>query len=229
MHEEIVKLLFQLDKDLKPLRKVAESLLDEDSLLDEPSETALISRRRKIAPEAFACVIYPGMPDEGIARYEEIHSRVSSSCFAIPEIYKNILARLNGADVLKMSLYGLPPSMCKDPPLLSRSTRQPLDLATANKTWSRAFKPDPPHFHFGGAYFSSDENLAYFLNPDGGVEALRKGEIRVNLWPNFESFLSDELSRLLMLFPSYEEAQLKFRQSLESETKDRKRKTRSKT
>jgi hypothetical protein len=228
MHEEIGKLLSHLDHELVPLRQVAEGLLDEDSLIDPATGAALISRRTKIAPEAFACVIYPGMPHEAIARYEEIHSHGSNSSFTIPDAYKTVLSRSNGADVLKMHLYGLPPPMCNNPPLLSRSSRQPLDLATANKDWRRAFGPDPTQFHFGGAFYSSEENLAYFLNLDGGVEALRKGKIRVNLWQNFESFLRDELSRLAGVFPAYEESMAQFHLSLEAEAKNRKKKSRGK-
>jgi hypothetical protein len=229
MHEEIRKLLSPLDNELAPLRQMAESLIDQDSLIDPGTGAALVSRRTKIAPEAFACVIYPGMPHEVIARYEEIHSGGPNCSLTIPDAYKAILSRCNGAYVLKMNLYGLPPSMCNNPPLLSRSSRQPLDLATANKNWHREFAPDPAQFHFGGASYSWEENMAYFLNPDGEVEALRKGKLRVNLWPNFESFLSDELSRLAALYPAYEQRWFELRQSWEAEAKTKKKKPRSKT
>jgi hypothetical protein len=228
MHEEIRKLLSPLDNELAPLRQMAESLIDQDSLIDPTTGAALISRRTKIAPEAFACVIYPGMPHEAITRYEEIHSGDSGPSFTIPDAYKTILSRCNGAEIIEMNLYGLPPSMCNNPPLLSRSSRQPLDLATANKDWRRAFQPDPTQFHFGGAYYSPEENLAYFLNPDGEVEALRKGKTRFNLWPNFESFLSNELSRLIALYPAYEQSWFELRQSWEAEAKSKRKKPRSK-
>jgi hypothetical protein len=224
MHEEIRHLLSNLDNELTPLRQVAEELLDEDSLLDPATGAALISRRIKVAPEAFACVVYPGMPAEGIARYEGIHNLASGARITIPDAYKAIVTRLNGAEVLELSLYGLPPSMCNNPPLLSRSMRQPLDLATANNDWNRSFKPDEAQFHFGGSPYSWEENLGYFLNPDASVEAVLKGGVRVNQWPTFEAFLNDELSRLAKLFPAFEERWFESRQSLKTETKNRKQK-----
>ncbi len=227
MHEGIGKLLSCLDNELAPLRRVAEGLLDEDSLLDAATGAALISRRTKIAPEAFACIIYPGMRNDAITRYEEIHSCAPGSRLTIPDTYKKILGRLNGANVLEISLYGLPPSMCNNPRLLSRTARQPLDLATANTNWRHPFKPSAAQFHFGGAFHSWEENVAYFLNPDTSIEALVKGGVRVNLWPTFESFLSDELSRLAGVFSAYEQRQYEFRQSLEAANEDRKKKSRS--
>ena len=124
--------------------------------------------------------------------------------------------------MFEIHLYGLPRSMSDAPPLLSRSVRQPLDLATANRNWSSAYKPGPTQFHIGSGPYSYEENLGYFLNEDGRVEALRKAGVSFGSWPTFGHFLAEELARAASLYPSYEERCFKFRQQLEEQELERK-------
>jgi len=125
-----------------------------DSLIESGTGAALISHRPNIGTEAYACVIFPGISDETIARYEEVQ-RSSGRSIEIPEAYRSVLRRLNGADIFRLSLYGLPPAMCQDPPLLKRSVRQPLDLGSANLHWRRKYTADPGRFHIGSGPYSA--------------------------------------------------------------------------
>jgi len=117
--------------------------------------------------------------------------------------------------------------MTNNPPILSRSVRQPLDLATANRNWFVAYKPKQSQFHIGSGPFTWEENLGYFLNENGSVDALRKGGDRFGSWPTLGRFLAEELSRVASLYSSYEERWFEFRQQLEAKERERKNAKRS--
>jgi len=125
-----------LDHELTPIRLVAERLAGADSVVDA-NGAALLSHRPKIGAKAYACVIFPGVTPEVMSRYEKLQHSMGNRRFEIPAVYRHVLLRLNGAWVFHLALYGLPPSMCQDPPLLDRSAHQPLDLGTANLHWRR--------------------------------------------------------------------------------------------
>ncbi len=221
MHEEIERRLSTLDGQFASIRDVARRFLDETAVVDPASGAALVSHRPKVAPQAFAVVLYAGVSTESITLYEGIPGR--RGAFHIPAVYKSLLALLNGAHLFEIDLYGVPLSMTYSPPLLNRSVRQPLDLATANFDWSRRYQPDPDQFHFGSGPYSYEENIGYFLNPDEGVEARRVGGERFGYWKSLATFLAEELRRAEDLFPFFEERQFRFRQLLEETQQDPKK------
>jgi len=194
-----------LDRELSPIRVVAERLSDADSIIDPTAGAALLSRRPRIAPEAYACVIFPGVVREVAARYEALQHSTGNQNFEIPAIYRSVLLRLNGAWIFQLSLYGLPPSMCQTPPVLDRSARQPLDLGTANRQWRMRYSADQKHFHFGSGPYSPQENVAYFLEADGSVISLLPGGKRVSEWHSIEAFLRAEISRTESEYPEFED------------------------
>ena len=194
-----------LHKALTPIRLVAERLVDAESLFDPRTGVALLSRRPKIAPEAYACVLFSGVGPKAITRYEKLQRSIGNQLFEIPAIYRSVLLRLNGASLFDLSLCGLPPSMCQDPPLLDRSARQPLDLGTANQYWRTQYSKDKSLFHFGGAPHTFEENVAYFLQPNGRVVALLPREKHVADWPSIEEFLRAELPRVEAQYREYED------------------------
>lgn len=222
MPDAIPDFVRTLDRELAVIREVCEPLLGEDAVVDPASGAMLISHRPKVAPEAYAFVLFPGVPAEVISRYEEIHSNAQRGSLAIPSLYRDQLARLNGASMFEIHLYGLPRSMSSAPPLLNRSVRQPMDLATANRNWSSEYKPGRSQFHIGGGPYSYEDNLGYFFNGDGSVDALRKGGVSFGTWPTFGHFLVEELARAASLYPSYEDRWFEFRQQLEAKELERK-------
>ncbi|MGB6744096.1 MAG: hypothetical protein WBE38_10570 [Terracidiphilus sp.] len=203
MDEEVQRLLDDLKEELRPIRDQAERFLSDGNCIDPASQAVLISPRPKIGVEAYAIVLFPGVDSAQISHYEQTH-KVGKSDFVISDLYKRTLESVNGAELFQISLFGVPGTMRNSSPLLSRSTRQPLDLATANQNWATGFKPRAGQFHFGGGPYSFDENLGYFLNPDESVEAHRKGGEIFQLWPSITEFLEDELARAEALFPEHE-------------------------
>lgn len=198
-----------------PSRLLAERLLDSSAKLDRTSDTIFIAPRPKIGPEAYAVILYPGIPDTMILAYLKARSTGLRGDMIIPSAYLQILHVLNGAELYQLHLYGLPPSLCAPTPLLNRSARQPLDLGAANATWSRQYRPTPSQFHFGASPYSYDENLAYFLNPDATVEARRVGGALFAAWPSIAQFLEEEISRVESLFPAHEARTEKLFQSID--------------
>ena len=194
-----------LDDDLAPIRLVAERVADADSVIDPRTAAALLSRRPKIGVEAYACVVFAGVAPDVMTRYEEIQRSIGNRDFEIPLSYRNVLHRLNGAWIFQVSLYGLPPSMCQKPPLLDRSSRQPLDLGTANQNWRKRYSTDLNHFHFGSGPHTFQENVAYFLDGDGRVFSLLPGAQQVSEWSSIQAFLSAEIPRAESLYPGFED------------------------
>jgi len=215
MFNEIGARLQALVGELEPIRQTAGRLVDQTAKVDPSIGTLLISHRPAIGTEAYAIVLYPGISEELIAGYENIHSARLPAKFEIPGEYRAFLRILNGADVYQMSLYGLPVSMSKIPPLLNRSVRQPLDLATANINWKNRYRPNESQFHFGSGPYSDNENIAYFLNPDKSVEARRVGGEVFTTWTSVRDFLTQEILRVETLFPSYESSRKELLQMLE--------------
>jgi hypothetical protein len=148
-------------------------------------------------------VLFPGLRDEQKERYIDLQ-RSAGNDFQVPDRYRSIISRVNGASLFRLNLCGLPPSMCQDPPLLNRSTQQPLDLGTANQHWRKKYSEDPAPFHFGARPYTEKENLAYFLKSNGGVIALLPGCLQLREWPSMEMFLDEELSSAEEKFGTFE-------------------------
>jgi hypothetical protein len=173
------------------------------------------SRMRRSKPRPVQCCFHQGRPlalkhalafcslavtTSAIVSYEEVRRSTNRQAFEIPEVYKRVLLRLNGATVFRINLFGLPATMCQDPPMLDRSARQPLDLGTANASWRKRYAPRPSQLQFGSGPYSYEENTAYFLNEDGSIDAPIAGGRRVRNWPSLGPFLATELARAEALF-----------------------------
>lgn len=198
MQPDPTRILEALDGELAPIRHIAERF--GDVTIEAGTGAALISHRPAIGPEVYACVLFPGLPTSAILRYEEIRRSSHRDIIEIPEVYKSVLVRFNGAVFFGMDLFGIPLTMLNKPPLLDRSARQPRDLGMANSSWRKRYAPHPSQFQFGSAPYSKEENTAYFLNEDGTVEALLRGGRRMRGWSSLAAFLPDELARTEALF-----------------------------
>ena len=187
------------ENDFWPVHETVRRYLDEQDDLDGsiPGLTQL-SRRTSIGPEAFAIRLFQPLAPNVLSRYEEIHS------IHIPMQYRRVLEKINGASIFEFELFGIPPSMAQDPPLLDRSQPQPLDLATANQYWKFEFSAPQSGFHFGGAPRSLEENIGYFLGSNS-IDAYRKSGELVGSWSNMKAFLSDEIARCERHYEEFEE------------------------
>ncbi len=176
--------------ELGPLRDLAMRLDGNDH--PQSDDVAAYGHRPKIAPQAFALRIYPPLGNEELSRYQMIHS------FEISPHYLRTLSFLSGVFAFNLSLFGLPRSMLNG--LISRSTLQPYDLATANRHWKYGYSVPDRWFHFGGGSYSDDKNVGYFFDDLGAIHsALQDGSVLAS-WQSFHEFLQDELSRSEALF-----------------------------
>jgi hypothetical protein len=157
-----------------------------------------VSHRPKIGSQAYAIRLYPGADEDMLAAYEEIHG------VAIPDLYRSVLRHLNGGHIFQMSLLGVPPLMAKRPPQIDRSTSWPLDIGTGQTDWGSEYEPDRADFMIGFGPSTDGEHLGYFLWPNGGVEALRKGGAPQASWKGIGEFLTEELTRAEDLYSTYE-------------------------
>ena len=184
------------DSQLSPILDVANRLWSDDSTYVRATGGLHISHRPKVAPQAFAVVLYLPLEAESISRYEQTHS------ISIPATFRDILRLLNGAFLFELSLFGVPPSMVDGG--LDRSVLQPHDLSTANCYWRASYHAPADSFYIGGGPFSSEEHVAYFLLEDGSIESYRKGGEIVRGWPDYRVFLSEEIARSEAMYPEYE-------------------------
>ncbi|MFN7920183.1 MAG: hypothetical protein U0Q16_08805 [Bryobacteraceae bacterium] len=197
--DEIQRFIGDLVGPLLPNADVARRHLPAEAEFDAKSGALRIDRRPKIAPEAYCLVLYPGISERDQDRYRDI--QVANRRGPIPAIapeYKAILAHLNGAFLFQASLFGIPRSMLRTPPLLDRSTLQPIDLLSSN-IQSR-YGADPGLFHFGAGPFTDTENVGYFCDA-GRVKAYLRGGRLLHEYASFREFFTEELMRLKSIYP----------------------------
>ena len=191
------QILQELTGDLEPVARLAQRFVEQDSLVDPISGGAFLSHRPRIALQAYALRIYAGIDDSTLAEYEDIHG------LTICSTYRAVLRKMNGASLFEISLFGLPISMTKRPPLLDRSTAWPFDVATAQKNWSLPYNVPCDCFFMGYGPHSDKEHLGYFIVPGDGIVAMLKGGEKVERWPSIRSFLEHELARAEAAYPKY--------------------------
>jgi hypothetical protein len=189
--------LASLSGDLHPISETAARLGTESNSMTD--DAIAVSHRPHVAPQSYAMWMFKPLSVEVLDRYQRIHGVVLS------EHYLPILCKLNGAHIFEFSLFGVPPSMVSDMPLLNRSTTQPYDVGTANSDWKREYSVPADWFHFGGGPLSFDENIGYFFDPVGTIYSVRKNGERLRSWQSFSEFLEDELRKAEAAYPAYEE------------------------
>ena len=193
---EIDKFIASLPFELAPLRDVAVRL--SSGANEVKSDTIGLSYRPHVAPQFYALRLFSPLPQPNLAQYQLING------INISPHYLPILEKLNGANVFQLSLFGVPPSMANNPPLLDRSTENPYDISIANKNWKFEFDIPKDWFYFGGGPFSFDENVGYFFDSVGTIYSVRNNGVRLSSWHSFPMFLHDEISRCESLYPEYE-------------------------
>ncbi len=194
------ELLGTLRGPLTAIQEAALRLIGPDTTTDAVSGALCVSRRPKIAPEAYAIRIYSGLSEILISSYEQIHR-----CL-IADFYRTLLQSMNGARLFEISLFGVPPSMARRPPQIDRSTAWPLDIGTAQENWRLEYDAPLTDFFIGYGPYSANEHLGYFLWPNGGVEALRSNGERFAQWSDFRQFLTEELARAEAVYPRHEDS-----------------------
>jgi hypothetical protein len=151
-------------------------------------------------------MLFPGIDAAVLAKYQaRFHVQ-------IPLTYAKVLAEMNGANLFELRLFGLPPSLLQDPPLIDRSVIQPLDLATANHSWKTKYGPPAGDFFVGSGPDGDQDRFGYFLSQEGSVASYGLGGKRVAHWPSFSEFLASELQRAEHRFPGFEQMHVALRE-----------------
>jgi hypothetical protein len=214
MTNEIDVLIERLSGQLSPIRDLARRRLAAGGTVDFKSKALLIDHRPKAAAEAYALVLHPGISPSDIDRYVTIQRVVERPIFEIPEGYLSVLTLLNGAEIFRASFFGIPRSTLGNPPLLDRSTRQPLDLGSANSRWRLKYKVNSSLFLFGSGPHSHTENLGYFWDRAGRIETVLAEGRKLESYATLEDFLRNELARLESTYAEYEEREEELRRHL---------------
>lgn len=182
--------LASIDRELKVLH-------EESNEKDHGFDGIQLGCHPRSDGELYAVRVFSPLPISSIEKYERIHG------VQIVAGYSNVLSQINGAWIYRLALYGVPPSMTEEPPLLDRSIPQPLDIATANLNWRNAFSPSRDEFHFGSSSWTLEKNVGYFLGPSGRVRGLVDGQGCVGEWMDIDAFLREEIVRNREAYPEY--------------------------
>jgi hypothetical protein len=181
---EIKDYLNSLPGELSAIRDLALRYLTYCSSIDVHG-TIQIAHRPWVAPLNYAVSLFPPAKKAWIKTFKGKR---------IPNSYGGFLLATNGLFAFGLTLYGLPPSLQGNPPLLDRSKLQCLDLGAANEDWIFDYEVDRSLLYFGGREYSYTENSGYFVSGTGSqIQAIRKNGEILGQWVSFAEFLSDEL------------------------------------
>lgn len=176
--------------DLEPIKSCVMAQLPTDAFIEEPGAVVLFGHRPDRGTGAFAIELFPGISTSTIERYETLHQ------IELPTAIREMLRQVNGCNLLQLSIFGIPPAMAQEPPLLSPDRRNPYDLGTAVRIWRHGYPSAVAEaFHFASRDVGWDSQVGYFLRPDGSVTSCSKSiEIgEVGRWESFAEWLRLEL------------------------------------
>src|SRR5690348_5028615 len=97
--------LSRLESELAPIRTVALRYLGPDGIVSDEEGSLRLSYRPRIGSEAYAVTLFAGLSDPQLTQFERTFQA------PIPNTYRSILRRLNGAYLFRLSLFGVPLSM----------------------------------------------------------------------------------------------------------------------
>ena len=137
--------------------------------------------------------IYPPVTSTTLAAYEKLHN------IEIPHSWRPVLVSANGVEAFGLNLFGVLASMASDPPLLTRSVIQCLDISLA-QTWKLEYRVDRRYFHVGARDYSDTELVGYFITEKGTIVGIRQNGRRVGEWRSVAEMLNDELKAAEKLF-----------------------------
>jgi hypothetical protein len=175
-------------------------MLPVDIHREAASQAILLKHMPEEGSEAFAVTLFEPAHAAMIDRYEQIHG------LRIPTPVREMLKHFNGAFLHELSLFGLPVSMSRDPPLLSRGGRNPFDLATGARAWSGGYQAeDRSEFLFGSRNAGYELQYGYFLRENGSVARYPrlKDDAAAKVWPSFDEFFRSEVEETIRHQPAY--------------------------
>lgn len=193
MTDEAHEWLAALPEFLKPIAVAARKIAAAGAWIDHSSGAFLAGYRPDLGTHAYDVMIFPPLPPAALESYQQVND------FLLPRVLTDILAHLNGCYLRELKLYGAPPSMTRDPPLLDRNRRSPLDISTG-RYWRYSYAPAPVQNVLFASRVVGDHGLiGYFISPAGQVIGRGNGSPTVEQqsgpWTNITEWLASMLDQ----------------------------------
>ena len=170
---------------LNSVKEFAKQYID-PSISKIEDDILFIGHQPEIAPKYYRLIIWPGISNDLIMKYERINQ------IQIPEKIQHLLSASNGISLLGLDIFGIPESMLNEPPLLDRSKLQCKDISMA-KDWFNSNLDTTHLFYFGARHWTYEQNCSYFLTNDERIESYLENGDKLYKWDDFHSFFSDEI------------------------------------
>lgn len=191
--EQIEAWVARLPEALRPIKDAILEVASSGAWSEgETGGPLLVGPRPDIAPQAYDIVVFEPLPAERILSYQELHD------FKLPRHLLEIYKYINGCSLFEVKLYGIPPSMAVSPPLLDRSRRSPLDIASG-RYWRAGYgKIDPDHVLIASRNVGDSGQVGYFMGTDGHISGRGNGSVdaptECGPWASLAEWLAAEMT-----------------------------------
>jgi len=177
---------------LSPLARDTKRLAAAGAWRDVESDAILVGKRSDFGYPAFKVILFPPLSDDLIQAYQRIHDIALSP----PLLF--MFRSLNGFFHLDLNVYGIPPSMAADPPLLDRSLWMPLDIGSGRHWRLKYSASSPSDLLFASRNVDDDGQVGYFMAPDGVIKAYGAGSrhaLTMNgEWANLAQWMATQVA-----------------------------------
>lgn len=152
----------------------------------------LAGPRPDLGTHAYDIVLFSPLPADALTAYQALHG------FELSDAILQLLRHLNGCVLFGLKLYGVPPSMARNPPLLDRSGRAPLDIASG-RFWRVGYaEAAPEDTLFASRNVGDSGQVGYFMSPEGRISGRGnrspEAPVRCGPWTNLADWLIEELA-----------------------------------
>lgn len=191
--EQIKGRISRLPASLQPIKDAVLALASSGVWAEGGAEGPLLAGHRPdVAPEAYDIVLFEPLTTEALDTYQELHD------FRLPERVLDLLHHVNGCMLFEITLYGVPPSMAVDPPMLDRSRRSPLDIASGRHWRVRYGASDLADVLIGSRNVGDTGQVGYFMDQQGHIVGRGNGSPEAPAmcgpWANLTEWLSAEIA-----------------------------------
>lgn len=191
--EQVEARVAQLPDTLRPIKDAVLSAAVSGAWIEGGTGGPFLAGPRpEIAPQAYDIVMFEPLSAQTLETYQQ------SNDFKLPEHLLEMLRHLNGCSLFQVNLYGIPASMAADPPLLDRSRRSPLDIASG-RYWRLAYaEADPADVLIASRNVRDDGQVGYFMSPQGRISGRGNGSTdapgECGPWESLAEWLSAEMA-----------------------------------
>jgi hypothetical protein len=187
MKTDIKNFLTDLTNDFDIVKEQVDKYYNFDDTANIRADGAVrVLNRTWVGPTNYGLLLFPPADKKMIEDYEKMAD------IKIPDLYKGILATMNGCFIYDFSLFGIPKSMYENK-LLDRSDAYQFDIGRANNFWTGEYDIDLSLFHFGGRHYSYHENTGYFIEGEKTIHSILKSGQVIKSWTSFKKFIEDEV------------------------------------